>query len=56
MSNTYSSLASIDALLDRKYSTSDIRQAMNDLQAMYDDRNINEYQYKNYKALLTAKL
>jgi len=56
MSNTYSSLASIDALLARDYKTTEITQALADLKAMYSDGNISEYQYKNYKTLLEQKL
>lgn len=57
MSNRFSSLASIDAMLDAGiYNSQDIYQALSDLKAMYDSGNITEYQYKNFKSLLEAKL
>lgn len=52
----YSSLASIDALLDRKYTSADIQQALADLKAMYEAKNIKEHQYTAYKRLLEDKL
>lgn len=52
----YSSLSAIETMLELgNYSTSDINQALADLEAMYEDKNISEYQYKNMKALLEAK-
>lgn len=50
----YSSIASIDAMLEGKYTNEDIQQALNDLNAMKD--SIGEYQYKSMKALLESKL
>ncbi len=52
----YSSLASIEAMLDRNYTSSDIYEALNDLEAMYQAGYISEKQYKNFKILLKAKL
>ncbi len=52
---SYSSVASIMAMLENgRYTREDIQQALNDLNAMKN--NISEYQYKNVKALLEAKL
>ena len=56
MSNRYSSIASIMAMLDERHTSSDLYQAMSDLKAMYEDGNIKEYQYKNMKALLEDKI
>lgn len=52
----YSSLATIEALLEGSYSSNEIKQALADLEAMYKRGSINEYQYKNMKALLEDKL
>lgn len=52
----YSSLASIEAMLEGSYTSNDIKQALADLNAMYERGSITEYQYKNMKALLDAKL
>ena len=50
----YSSIASIDVMLEGKYTKEDIQQALNDLNAMKN--SIGEYQYKSMKALLESKL
>jgi len=56
MSNKYSSIASIMAMLEARHTLSDINQAISDLNAMYEDKNISEYQYRNIKALLEDKI
>ena len=56
MSNTYTSIASIMALLDGKYTLSTLTQALADLSAMFEGKNISEYQYKNAKALIEDKI
>jgi hypothetical protein len=56
MSNRYGSIASIMAMLDARHTISDLNQALSDLKAMYEDRNITEYQYKNIKTLLEDKI
>lgn len=43
-------------MLDRNYTSSDIYEALNDLEAMYQAGYISEKQYKNFKILLKAKL
>ena len=49
------SIESIQAMLDRgRYTKADIQQALADLEAMRP--NISDYQYRNMKALLEAKL
>ena len=55
MSQMHSSIASIMSMLEREnYTKDDVRQALADLDAM--KKNIRNYQYKNIKALLEAKL
>ena len=55
MSQMHYSVASIMAMLDRgEYSTSDINQALADLEAM--KKNIPSSTYESVKALLKAKL
>ena len=55
MSQLHSTLESIQVMLDRgRYTTADIQQALADLEAMRP--NISDYQYRNMKALLEAKL
>jgi hypothetical protein len=56
MSNTYSSIASILSMLEQKHTRGDLIQALADLTAMFEDGHISEYQYKNIKSLLEAKL
>lgn len=56
MSNRYSSIASIMAMLDERHTSSDLHQAMSDLKAMYEDGNIRKYQYESIKALLEDKI
>ena len=56
MSNRYSSIASIMAMLKARHTSSDFNQAMSALKAMYEDGNINGYQYKSMKALLKDKI
>lgn len=52
----YSSIESINTMLRLgNYTSEDINQALADLEAMYERKSINEYQYKNMKALLEAK-
>ena len=55
MSQLHSTLERIQVMLDRsRYTTADIQQALADLEAMRP--NISDYQYRNMKALLEAKL
>lgn len=54
MSQMHSSVESIMTMLERRYTTEDIKQALADLEAMRG--SIDEYRYKNVKALLKAKL
>ena len=55
MSELHSTLERIQVMLDRsRYTTADIQQALADLEAMRP--NISDYQYRNMKALLEAKL
>ena len=55
MSQMHHSSESIQAMLDRgRYTKADIQQALADLEAMRP--NISDYQYRNMKALLEAKL
>ena len=51
----YSSIESINEMLSGKHTIGDINQALADLEAMYERKSINEYQFKNMKALLEAK-
>ena len=55
MSQMHYSIESIMAMLERgKYTTSDIEQALADLEAM--KTSISDYTYKNTKRLLEDKL
>ena len=52
----YSSIESINEMLRLgKYTIQDINQALADLEAMYERGSIDEYRYKNMKALLEDK-
>lgn len=54
MTQMHSSTDSILAMLERKYSKEDIKQALADLEAM--KKNIEEYKYNSIKKLLEDKL
>ena len=54
MSQRHFHVESILAMLDGKYTKDDIKQALNDLDAMKD--NIKKSTYESVKALLEAKL
>lgn len=52
----YTSLSSIEALLERSHTSAEIQQALADLKAMYQAGNITENQYKSFKKLLEDNL
>lgn len=53
----YTKFSSVDYILNYNYRTKgEIIDALGALNAMFNDKNINEYQYKNAKALLESKL
>lgn len=54
MSQMHHTVESIMAMLERKYTKEDIKQALADLEAMKN--SIEEYKYKNVKKLLEDKL
>ena len=56
MSNTYTSIASIIDLVGRTHTLAELTQALADLSAMFEEKNISEYQYENVKKLIEEKI
>lgn len=53
----FTNFSSVDYILNYNYRTKgEVIDALGALESMYKDKNIGEYQYKNTKALLEAKL
>ncbi len=53
----YSKFSSTAAIMEYKFQTEgEVTQALRELKAMYEDRNISEYTYKSVKAYLEDKL
>lgn len=53
----YSKFGSTSVIMEYNFTTEgEVTQALGDLKAMYDDRNISKYTYENVKAYLEDKL